>query len=156
MNVLGVYGSKRGGTAELAAEVGDGLSETGGDWRDFEAARGWGLEVGEALSALPAGRAPSPVSERGGGRRTWSLLATLCLFSGVTAMAGGLDMVLWPRGGPWFGLALPLLEGTPFADFLVPGPLLFGVVGLLNVAAGVAALSGRGRPRRWASPGAVR
>jgi predicted outer membrane lipoprotein len=64
------------------------------------------------------------------------LLATLCLFTGLTAVLGGTELVLVPDGS-LTGLPLSLLRYSPFADFRVPGLLLAGVVGVINTLAGV-------------------
>lgn len=63
-------------------------------------------------------------------------LLVACWFTGLTALAGGLELMIWPRGNE---LMPPpsMLEGTPFATFFVPGLLLAAVVGGLNVAAAV-------------------
>jgi hypothetical protein len=70
------------------------------------------------------------------------LLATLCLFTGLTAILGGTELVLAPDGS-LVGLPLSLLRYSPFADFLVPGLLLAGVVGLSNTLAGVLVIAGK-------------
>ncbi|HEX8789397.1 MAG TPA: hypothetical protein VF765_00495 [Polyangiaceae bacterium] len=68
------------------------------------------------------------------------LLATLCLVTGLTAILGGMELVLAPDGS-LIGLQLSLLRYSPFADFLVPGLLLAGVVGVINTLAGVLVLA---------------
>ena len=72
------------------------------------------------------------------------LLAVLCLFAGLTAIWGGLELV-WSPDGSLIQLPLSLLEYTPFHDFLVPGLLLAGFVGGINTLAGVLVL--RRHPR---------
>ena len=54
---------------------------------------------------------------------------TLGLFAGVSALVGGASLLARPDGG---ALHLPrtLLAHSPFHSFLVPGLLLFFVVGL--------------------------
>jgi hypothetical protein len=42
----------------------------------------------------------------------------------------------WPRGNPYLP-PLEVLDHAPFADFFVPGLLLAGVVGLVNLVAAV-------------------
>ncbi len=72
-------------------------------------------------------------SKRGGTER---LLAALCLFAGLTAIGGGLELV-WSPDGSLMSLPLSLLEHTAFRDFLIPGLLLAGFVGGINTLAGV-------------------
>jgi hypothetical protein len=74
--------------------------------------------------------------------RIW--LAALCLFAGLTAVWGGLELVLSPDGS-FMRLPLSLLENTPFRDFVIPGLLLTSFVGGINTLAGVLLL--RGHPR---------
>lgn len=47
----------------------------------------------------------------------------------VSATAGGAMLMLDPTGSS-LGLPLAWLEGSPFADYLVPGLVLFGVFGI--------------------------
>lgn len=109
---------------------------TRGDWRDLPATRAWGERIGEELR-------PMPVRERAHVPTAMSavhkLVLGLCLFTGVTAVAGGLALITSPQRieGP----RLELLEHSPFDTFLVPGLLLLSVVGLGNLAA--AALEAR-------------
>ena len=70
------------------------------------------------------------------------LLATLCLLTGLTAILGGTELVLAPDGS-LIGLSLSLLRYSPFADFLVPGLLLAGVVGVIDTLAGILVLAGK-------------
>jgi len=52
----------------------------------------------------------------------WLLVAALAQLS-VRALAGGVALVVDPSGG-LVGLSTGTLNGTPFADFLVPGVVL--------------------------------
>ncbi len=72
------------------------------------------------------------------------LLATLSLFAGLTAIAGGVELVFVADGAP-VKPPLALLAHTPFRDFLVPGLLLAVLVGGTNTLAGVLVL--RRHPR---------
>lgn len=79
----------------------------------------------------------------------YALLVTLA-FQGLSGVTGGVALVLDPSGGE-IGLPLEWLEGTPFADYLVPGLILLTVLGLgpLLVVYGVWA------GRSWALPGSA-
>ncbi|MEI9938577.1 MAG: hypothetical protein WDO69_15275 [Pseudomonadota bacterium] len=68
--------------------------------------------------------------------RTRRLLAALCLFTGLTAIGGGLEL-MWNPDGSIIRLPLSLLEHSPFRDFFIPGLLLAGLVGVINTIAGV-------------------
>lgn len=50
-------------------------------------------------------------------------------FLGLGAMAGGAPLILAPDGH-LLGMATTMLSGTPFHSYLVPGILLFTVIGL--------------------------
>ncbi len=58
----------------------------------------------------------------------WSFL-TAVLFLGVTALFGGASLIIDPSGGR---LMLPLkwLNETPFNNYLIPGIILFSILGL--------------------------
>jgi hypothetical protein len=66
---------------------------------------------------------------RGGASSILALSALIAL----TAAAGGVQLLMWPRGNDFVPLAL--LDGTPFVTFTIPGLLLTVVV------AGTAALA---------------
>jgi hypothetical protein len=70
----------------------------------------------------------------------------LCLLVGLTAIGGGLSLVLYPDGSRTH-LPLSLLSHSPFATYLVPGLLLTVVVGLGNTLAGIMALRAAPRSR---------
>jgi hypothetical protein len=72
------------------------------------------------------------------------LLAVLCLFAGLTAIWGGIELV-WSPDGSFMRLPLSILEHTPFHDFVVPGLLLASFVGGINTLAGLLVL--RRHPR---------
>ncbi len=67
-------------------------------------------------------------------------LATLCLFAGITSICGGTELALAPDGST-LGLPLSILGHSPFSNFLVPGLLLAGVVGVINTLAGILVLA---------------
>lgn len=79
------------------------------------------------------------------GRWLTRLVISLCFFSGLSALAGGAELMVWPNGAPWLP-PLTVLEHTPFTSFLVPGVLLFVFVGTPNLTAAVGLLL----RRRWA------
>ena len=59
-----------------------------------------------------------------------NLLAAFCAVQGVSGVAGGLGLMLDPSGES-LSFSQSYLEGTPFGSFLVPGLVLFVVLGLL-------------------------
>lgn len=64
------------------------------------------------------------------------LLLFLHFFIGIGAMAGGTAAILDPAA-PLGMSAAEMLGGSPFDSFLIPGIVLFGFIGLCNIAAGV-------------------
>lgn len=60
-------------------------------------------------------------------------LTALHLFIGLGAAAGGLGAMLDPFEP--MGAPLTMLEHSPFETFFIPGVLLFGVIGVGNLAA---------------------
>lgn len=67
------------------------------------------------------------------------LLITLCGFTALTSLGGGVQL-LWAGGAGSRSAPLSLLLGTPFTTFLVPGLLLLVVIGGTNLAATIALL----------------
>ena len=59
-----------------------------------------------------------------------NILISLLLFLGVGAIGGGLLLIISPTGKLLGGLPLSILEHSPFSDFLIPGIILFLVLGL--------------------------
>lgn len=61
-------------------------------------------------------------------------VVVFCLhaFVGLGAMAGGLSAILEPTGP--MGISTDMLVNAPFDTFLIPGILLFGLIGLGNIA----------------------
>ncbi len=76
------------------------------------------------------------------GRLAWAAIA-LEVFLGVGALGGGAALMLGPRG-ELIPLPVSLLAGSPFADYLVPGAILFVILGLGPLVA--AALAWRRHP----------
>ncbi len=56
----------------------------------------------------------------------------LLLINGFTAVYGGLSLILDPSGES-IGMHTALLKAGPFKDFLIPGLLLFNVIGQLSL-----------------------
>jgi len=65
-----------------------------------------------------------------------ALSISLLLMSGVAAIVGGGSMLIDPSGGS-IGLPIAMLSTTPFADYFIPGLILFVAVGVLNVVTGL-------------------
>lgn len=57
------------------------------------------------------------------------ILSILIFFQGISGLTGGLGLILNPSGK---SLQLPLswLDGSPFSNYLIPGLILFVVLGL--------------------------
>lgn len=73
-------------------------------------------------------------------------LLGLTLFQGLSGLAGGFGLMVDPTGAH-MEMPLEWLEGSPFSSYLVPGIILFSVLGIvpLIVAFGISA----GRPWAW-------
>ncbi|QDG50404.1 hypothetical protein FIV42_06550 [Persicimonas caeni] len=69
----------------------------------------------------------------------WSLytLMTLVAFQAISGIAGGLGLMLNPTGAP-LGIPQAWLAGSPFADYMVPGVILFAVLGVFPTVVAVA------------------
>ncbi len=104
-----------------------------GDWRDWKRIRGWAHDLAHVLEREPA----PAITPRPARPSRWPL-AALCLVVAVTAIAGGIGLVARPDGS-LMNASPSLLRATPFPDFLIPGLLLFVVIGLGNLVAGIAA-----------------
>lgn len=72
-----------------------------------------------------------------------SVIGAFCL--GVTAFMSGLMMILDPSGMA-MRLEVEWLAGTPFQDFLIPGFILFSVLGIGSFVV----VYGIARRRQWA------
>ena len=59
-----------------------------------------------------------------------NILISLLLFLGVSAIGGGLLLIISPSGKLLGGLPLSILEHSPFSNFLIPGIILFFILGL--------------------------
>jgi hypothetical protein len=58
--------------------------------------------------------------------------AALLLFVGIAAVIGGLDVILDPSGES-LGVSVSLLMNSPFENFLIPGIVLFTVMGITGL-----------------------
>jgi hypothetical protein len=61
-----------------------------------------------------------------------NILLTLLAFLGVGAIFGGGVLVISPSG-KLFGMPLSLLTNSPFPDFLIPGIILFTMLGIVPI-----------------------
>lgn len=64
-------------------------------------------------------------------RKVYRLLSILHVFVGIGALGGGMMAILNPQGPG--GMPAESLINSPFRDFLIPGIILFTVIGLGNV-----------------------
>lgn len=75
-------------------------------------------------------------TERRCNMKTWHrVLFALHLFVGFGAMAGGWAAISQPIEP--LGVPMELLEHSPFEDYLIPGIILFTVIGIGNIACAV-------------------
>lgn len=79
-------------------------------------------------------------------------LAGLLLFQGLSGLGGGIGLMVDPSGEA-LGLSMGLLQDSPFPDYLVPGLVLFIVLGMAPVV--VARMVWEGRPGSWMASLAV-
>lgn len=54
----------------------------------------------------------------------------LLFFLGLSAIGGGSALIISPSGKLLGGLPLSILQNSPFTNFLIPGIILFAVLGL--------------------------
>ena len=73
------------------------------------------------------------------------VLTGLLVFQGISALFGGFMLIGDPTGG-WLQMPLAALDGTPFGDYLIPGLILFLVLGVYPLV--VAHALGRKAPWR--------
>lgn len=83
-----------------------------------------------------------------------SLLLVLLAFTGLTAAISGLLMIGQPDGS-LLQLPLSLLGTTPFSNYLIPGIILAGVVGGINLLAFYVNLRRHASWYQWAVAGGV-
>jgi hypothetical protein len=64
-----------------------------------------------------------------------SLLLVLHVFVGVGALAGGLAAITNPDNP--MGVTVEALENSPFNNFLIPGIILFTIIGVGNIVSAI-------------------
>ena len=64
-------------------------------------------------------------------KRVYSLLFVLHAFVGVGALFGGLSAISNPNAP--LGIPIEILKNSPFSNFLIPGIILFTLIGLGNI-----------------------
>ena len=82
------------------------------------------------------------------------LLKLLTAFVSITAVAGGILMIMEPRGS-LLHISPHLLGNAPFSDFLLPGLVLTIAVGGVNGMALISQFSSRMNWYNWTLSGAV-
>ena len=65
-------------------------------------------------------------------KATRNLLIALMGFLGLGAIGGGGVFIISPSG-KWMGMPLSMLNNSPFNNFLIPGIILFSVLGLVPI-----------------------
>lgn len=65
----------------------------------------------------------------------YRMLFALHVFVGIGAMAGGLAAITNPNGP--MGISVDILKNSPFSNFLIPGIILFTVIGLGNILSAI-------------------
>jgi len=65
-------------------------------------------------------------------KSTRNLLIFLLALLGLGAIFGGIIFIISPSG-KLFGMPLSMLENSPFNNFLIPGIILFSVLGLVPI-----------------------
>ena len=58
---------------------------------------------------------------------------SLLVFLGLSAIGGGCALIISPSGKLLGGLPLSILKDSPFDDFLIPGMILFLVLGVFPI-----------------------
>jgi hypothetical protein len=69
-------------------------------------------------------------------RIVYRLLFALHGFVGIGAVVGGLAAIINPQGP--LGMSIEPLKNSPFSDYLIPGIILFTVIGLGNIISALA------------------
>jgi hypothetical protein len=71
-------------------------------------------------------------------KKIYGLIFALHVFVGIGGMAGGLGTILNPEAP--LGASVEMLENSPFSNFLIPGIILFTIIGLGNVISAITIL----------------
>lgn len=111
-----------------------------GDYRDLDQVEAWSRGVARHLAGQP-GQPTRPASSFAP-LPSHRDIAWLCALVAIGAVAGGGALALRPDGS-LLGLQLAELRHAPFESYLVPGLLLFLVVGLGHAWAALALVRGR-------------
>lgn len=69
-------------------------------------------------------------------KNLYRFLFGLHLFVGIGAVFGGMAAILNPQKP--LGISIEALKNSPFDDFLIPGIILFTIIGLGNIIAAIA------------------
>lgn len=94
------------------------------------------------------GAAFTSASSRGQGVPAVAKVAiVLEVLLGIAAIGGGWGLMNPASDGSALGMPVEWLRGTPFASWLIPGLLLFGVFGVGSLVAALAGLL-----RHWSAP----
>ncbi|SHF22849.1 hypothetical protein SAMN05443144_106169 [Fodinibius roseus] len=77
-------------------------------------------------------------------------LLTLLFFQSASGLYGGTALLMDPTGN-LLQIPMALLESSPFQDFLIPGIILFSILGIFPMIVFV----GSWQRKMWARPGAI-
>lgn len=68
-------------------------------------------------------------------KKIYGLLFGLHLFVGIGAMVGGLAAITNPQSP--LGISVEVLKNSPFSNYLIPGIILFTIIGVGNVISAI-------------------
>jgi hypothetical protein len=71
-------------------------------------------------------------------KKIYGLIFVLHAFVGIGGMAGGLAAILNPEAP--MGAPVDMLKNSPFSNFLIPGIILFAIIGLGNLISAITML----------------
>lgn len=71
-------------------------------------------------------------------KKIYGFIFAIHVFVGIGGMAGGLAAILNPEAP--MGISVDMLKNSPFSNFLIPGIILFAVIGLGNLISAVTIL----------------
>lgn len=80
----------------------------------------------------------------------WYVLLITLVFQGLSGIAGGIGFLIDPSGAS-LGIPVEWLEGSPFANYLIPGLVLLIVLGVLPLIV----VTGVWRRSRWGRISAI-